>query len=612
MGRWAQAGRCSRALLLGSRLAALAVAITPGGLLLATPASAGVVQRAFSDTDAVPNVSTITGILQAQQNLCRVKAPRKPVAIRRLSTALANADILLARHSSREKVARLLGRPGLERKGNSVAVAGLATGRPGAALVGFLAAHRASPADPLPLLDAAVILSDLGDQQDALALVDTASRLRDRGNDPYGVSVRVLISNARGVIFFRLGRFAAAERQFRNALQGSPGLAPAERNLAAALLCRGRIPQAVTAYAQSVHVDSVNPDDALDLSQGVPGALPKLTIPPTADDGAASSADLGSAAETAANDVQEASSQETQSEQAWNAELGNLERTGVGRLTARREVELDGLWEDWLSHGDLGALYDQVEADYNYMSSNSPSPATDEEIGAAVPHCWGLMEDTHAAWVPKMRSYDADVRAFAAALYLYATGLANNTRSAALAATITANAKGYIFDEYNRELGVLYGMASYEQTRASECHPPNSGTAAGEQGNGALPDAELCPPELSSINISIDLGIFDLAVSCDGVEMSAEDETPLTPYASFEYKFRDGSTSAFVGMKGGYDIADGVNLSSTAGVYMEWDASGNPTDVGVKVTGPSISAEHLGVDVGGWEGQVSLAPILLD
>jgi len=594
------------------------------GLLGAASAHAGSVERAFSDTRSAPTPSAAATFLEGQTSVCRVGRPaRGHLVLPSLPRALAAALRVLSAHSSSAKLAALLTGPTLAHgRGGSVGLAGLAQGQPGVALLGFLAAHRRNPSDPLPLLDAAVMLSSLGHQPEALALVNAAGRLRAPGAQA-GISVKALIENARGVALFRLGRFGEATGQFRSAFALSSRFAQPKSNLAAALLCEGRVQQAVTPYVESTYTDPVQsepptggassggeelpvPGTALDLSQGVPGVLPTLKIPQTAEAGAASEPLFESLKNTDfAQGEQEAG------HGAGVAAMAAFAALQSHTLTGQRDFAIWQLWEHWKEDSPaLGALYAKTHADFSAMEALQQQLGEQDqlaldpcvsEFGSArqscLRQCGATAAGNHAAWLPQEVAYNQDERAFASELYKYATGLASNLTNAQIIAGITQQARGLMIAVYAPELGEIWNFTSWEQGLAGlselDCFSA-PGAAAGDNGMTETPAAIPCPPALSAVKFGLKFGVFNITINCDAVDVAASDGEPISPYVSVKYKFKDGSITALVGAKAGLpldpDSEDKSKLSVKGGVYMTWNSEGKLTDVGVKVSGPGLGS----------------------
>ena len=449
---------------------------------------------------------------------------------------------------------------------------------------------------------------------------------------------------------FRLGRFAQAATLFRAASVGTRRFPQPKRNLAATDLCRGQMAGAVDSYQASVYTDPVVaqpasasangatppvPADAIDLSQGIPGTLPTLTIPATADAGADSDPEIETDATNAYNQAQQAAQAVGPLIAQVSVEQEPLYRTGAGILTIKRVDAILSLWNDWMTNQpDIESLYERVQADYAQMEPNSPSAALGNQVqnirnncsqttmstaafdACLQADCGPALRAGHAAWLQQMQSYDHDVRAYASAIYRYATAVASNLANPTEGAAITTAARALMLVQYQGELDVISTMTSFESHNDDCLSAPAPG--AGDNGNTSTPPASPCPPALSTVKFTIKVAFFKFAVSCENVEVSASDSTPLTPYVSGKYKFTDGSITAFAGFKAGYDLAPDVKLSAKGGMYMTWDSHGNPTDAGIQISGPSFSGPALlpgGADInssdGGSKLQISLAPELL-
>lgn len=597
------------------------------------PARAGSVQHALSDTDAAPTPSSAALTLSA---LKRTTCAKRPTARRphppALRAAIRNATLLLTRRTSARKVAAILG---ARRGGNVLGLAGVSGAKPGIALAGFLSLHALRPRNPLPLLDAAVILSRLGRQPEALALLDAAQRLPG-GAPASGIDTGALIDNARGVALFRLGRLSDAATLFRSASRRSPQLPQPKRNLAAALLCLGRAQEAVKPYIDGT---PPAPGDALDLSQGVAGTLPALKIPVSADSGADSDALLHAAFDRTSDQAAQAFQQATKLIGQLGAEQAPL-LAAHRLLTIRRTDAIIGLSNNWKSNRpDLAALYAKVEADAAHMQSISPGDAVSARIQdihnrcittggttAAIKQCQlaqcgPAVRGAHADWFPQAQAYDADVRAWAAEFYRYKSALASNLKSATAGGVITVAARQMMLVAYQGELLAVSGMAGFDELYRDCLNAADPSQSAGDDGTLAAPDAPACPPALAAVKVSFSIAVptepptvFGFSVSCEDVGIDVSLPTPITPYGSLKYNFANGSTTAFVGVKGGFDLGTDVKASAKGGVYMTWDGSGNPTDCGIRVSSPSITGKWGDVKVGNAQEpkiEVSLADYLL-
>lgn len=181
------------------------------------------------------------------------------------------------------------------------AVGAAATGNPIAALGMYRLALTLEPKKEAPgiLINMAGLANMLGMPSEALALLEEAEDLLD------GTPSAALYAN-RGHALILVRRYAEAEAPLRKALQITPYLMEATRNLAVALALQGKkkqskdlMPSAVWRRSvnekfdyvahgvegdpfsedQPVAIEIMAPRDLLDMERGVPGRLPKLTIP---------------------------------------------------------------------------------------------------------------------------------------------------------------------------------------------------------------------------------------------------------------------------------------------------------------------------------------------
>jgi tetratricopeptide (TPR) repeat protein len=113
------------------------------------------------------------------------------------------------------------------------------------AVATLLVAHELDDDDATPLVNLAAIANSQGLPGAALALLDAASKLQMKDDDsPMGMRERASLLNNRGHALILLGRHAEAEKPLREALQLSPEMSEAARNLAHVLMKQGKREQA--------------------------------------------------------------------------------------------------------------------------------------------------------------------------------------------------------------------------------------------------------------------------------------------------------------------------------------------------------------------------------
>jgi Flp pilus assembly protein TadD len=223
-------------LLIGAT--AIAVVLAP------TAASASDVS-AGSDLLGTPSLSDLTTEVTGQlpwlqKTYCSYSAP-KPKSLS-LKTALADATSYLRKHSSAGARHEFASTSAAKTERGSLTAAAEATAASStlAALDAVLRAHQLDPRDPLPLIDAGPILTDLKLPNEALAALAAAGRLKAPEHEPWGISAKALLANNKGYALLALKKWSAAESALADATQASPDLSEAEINLALADVCQGK------------------------------------------------------------------------------------------------------------------------------------------------------------------------------------------------------------------------------------------------------------------------------------------------------------------------------------------------------------------------------------
>jgi tetratricopeptide (TPR) repeat protein len=533
---------------------------------------------------------------------------------------------------------KLLARKELRKASSAATLAAAAVPKsPAAALVALLAAADRAPKDPLHLTNASVLLTRLGKPYEALELLNAAARLRRPSRPPMGVDFRALLMNNEGFALLALRRYADAERVLKRAIAREPLLAEAKLNLATSHLCRGNYPAAVAAYVQGRRRQSfpnqietaaayVPPDRALDLSQGQEWTLPPLRLPQTPEAGVAGHAALDQAKDRA----------NERSRRAFDAGLEATDdfvsRTASNALTFARAYQIIAYSVEWMKlRPDIKAHYDALtataprykeiytswwEGEYRPRSEQCSASTTTAEQRVACMRAWcpAAITSAHRRWLDNAQESDRAMRALMATLSKYVTGVAANLRDPAAQRMTIATFEQLVFTAY--EVYVL-GTAeawneSLDGTSVKEgCLGPDPGQPSGEDGDAATPAPLACPDALAAIKFNFSIGVIKLAVSCEQVQASVSTPGPVGAFAQVGYTFQSGTTAMFVGAKAGHSMP-GIEGGVKAGIYMNFDSRGEPTDTGLRGTaGAGIPVPgDLGPSVGG-KVDISLAGVFL-
>jgi tetratricopeptide (TPR) repeat protein len=622
-------GRVRKLTLALAAVAVLAAAVPTGASAASLPVSA------FSDTRKVPTRAEALVTVRALRPACP-RGGASSGGTLSLRRALSAADGLLRKGVGKRRLARFRTdrRSKKSRKAQELAVGAVAGHNPAGALAGFLAAHARDRRNPLHLLNASVVLTRLGKPREALALITAAERLRAPRRVPMGIGVRALALNNRGFALIALRRYPAAEAALKRAIRAEPLLAEAKLNLALARLCRGRFSQAVDPYiagqrrsvAGGVEITALQPraGQALDMSLGRPGEPPKLTLPPTPDDGVASAtawkqfetqryAQAEQLSATATNALTEMSGflatrpRLEQSRALEILDLFNERNRQRPEIAAAKQAVLD-------LELPLRNAYFDWQNEYNQIRSGcQASETTSDGIAACIrAQCVPATVAQHNRWLALIRDSEANTRAFARSLHEYASGLASNLSNPVSQRAIMTAAQHEIMALYYGHVVLeISSRTGAEESMKDEC-AASGGEATGETEPSDFPFPPGCPPELQAVKIAFSIDFASFNVSCESVSVQVSLPSTLSPFAQVNYNFAGGSTTVFAGARVGGRLP-GISANARAGVYMSFDSRGEPTDVGlrgqVSAGGPSLPGVG-GPSIGG-KADYSLAGTFL-
>lgn len=577
----------------GHRLSARVVAGVLGGMLgvAGLPATAWAAPQvqdaawdpsrivAFSDTNFGPDASEYAplDLRTLASAYCRGTADRTKV--RSLGAALNVADRLVAADSHGKGLRAFARSKYGHNAGKAVfAAAGeLGRGKPAGALAGFLRAHQLAPRDPVPLIDAAPLLTQAGKGQAALRLLAAASHLPEPKRTPFGVSFAAIAENNTGQALLATHQFARAVTVLNRAVRASSVLRESRELLAAAYMCQhntsaagrfllaGTFRQNPDANNQLVDKRDLNPADVLNTAHGRDLELPTYSYPATAELGSAEAvAGLWGQLESdvLTNEVTPLDAQLTKDQAAyakasthWNA------------LTKARTNQI---------------LYDTNDAaDLVPKVAKLAKKALQAELDIRELELRGIGEagcldpTLHGQWLSDVQAYDTEERDEAKAEYNVETAFASNLRnpiSHRIADGIAE--RNALFNELLL-IGAGQGLVSYDQI----CYGGPEGTAPPgvSSGETSTPATDLCPTSIPHFNIK--LYVATISVSCEAVSLEVAPERVLGPFINVEHNFKKGQNTIYIGAKGDIGIA-----SAHVGAYVTFDNRGNAVDVGGRAT----------------------------
>ena len=608
-----------------ARIASVVVVTVMGSLLSAT-ASANTSLFAISDGVTMSRTQLAAWTAQVRRN-----CPRKatPVKSMRLDAALAHVASQLRRNASAKALlgfARSKDARSAVRAANGI-FAGVAEGKPWAAIAAALRVHQLAPRDAGPLISLAGLVSAQGMPQEALALLDAAKKLKTSGRGPMGISFQAIANNNRGYALLLLGNPTKAQSYLRSAESAAPDLSEARINLDAAQQCalvllpggghgnppviadppftRNNTPGDWTTDDQGNPVAITS--DVYDLSEGTQWSPIDIALPENVQQAVAMY--------TYYSGVQDQLHSQSDADDARAQQLATQVKT-PNLLTAERQAAITKAIGDAQWQPDLRPLFMAVKTQIQTMDqaiasggqldpnkpyndavaqfsqcNNSSDPLTCED--QIIQHvCVPETNQEFTQWLSRMKELnDSDLR-WEHAYWQYATGLAANSADPAFNQLIQLNAESQIMTPVGTTVGQTgfnrYGIATEaeEWTRQighGDCTsppppPPSPETLPSEQ------YARARPPQLNGWKAAVEIDeLFKLSVKCD--EISFEAGTGwLGPFANLTFH-RNGQMTVFTGVQAG---AGGVGVQE--GAFVVVGPAGNVVDGGLRISGSASAS----------------------
>lgn len=578
--------------------------------------AAGTSIIAFSDLHQSPFSGVVQGELSGlRSSYCAGKGDHG----RKLSLA---AGLRIARQLvSADSHGRGLGAFAHSRDGHSekralpAAAGALGAGQPAAALAALLRAHRLAPRDPVPLIDAAPLLSDAGKGRAALALLAAAGRLGSPKTHPFGIGWKAMAANNRGQALLVTHQYRAAEKALNAAVDSAPLLREAEQNLTVAYECAGKTSQATRmlflavrrqrfAAKDFVEKSAENPsgqlDQApgLDTSRGTKLTLPTFKYPRTTTEGRRQH----DAYQRIQNDLVQNQIPAMQKQGTSDSIRLYKELEKGPPITLRRTEDIlasqgDAAWVPRLAK--LNRRASELQGDMTALSARAYGQ------GGCLNH--GL----HGQWLSDMKAYDTAMRKYAAGEYKYETAIAANLKNPLAHHVALENAQTSAL--FNLEFidSAALGLTDYDQI----CGPGNaSGTENPESGDLQTPASAACPSGIRGPGLTINLLVWAFSVDCEQVKFRLTiGEGWLNGFVSISHNFRTGSSTIFAGPQVGVQLDTGPfqgGATARGGAYLTVGSDGSIQDIGLRAessaglkvsdtAGASISGPSLSIGIAG-------------
>jgi len=588
-------------------VAALAFAAGPAGA--GSVDAAGTTIVAFVDTHQ-PSSATVSPFVLTmyRQRYCAGKGdPGGPLSLER-SLAVARA---LVAANSRGRGLRAFSRSREGRKESTAiaaAAGALGAGEPAAALAALLRAHELAPRDPVPLINAAPLLSQAGKGRAALGLLDAAKRLKAPKTNPFGIPWSALMMANRGQALIVTRQYAQAEKALAAALKAAPLLREAKQNMGVAYACQGDDEHAkryliaavrrqtfrgdylITTPPPPPGEEKLNPVEVLDTSQGQTLTLKTLDYPNTWQEGKTQWPKWQAMQNDIVAQVTALTQKLTSDQMALNGYLQT-----VNPLTRQRTQEIIDAALSAAGAPDIQLLQEEAGKYGSQISSL-------QTRGYGDAGC--LDKSLHAEWLLAAENYDRAERAYAAAVYKRTTGLAANLANPLPRAVVMDEARLYALTN----LGLMVGQGQLLSHYDDLCHLDEEGAPSPEPASGQdqTPDSQPCPKGITGPDFELELLAFSFLVHCEEVTLRASTPSWLSPFIAVTRNFGNGSCTIFAGGQVGKKISWGPlagGATARGGVYVTFGADGSVQDAGLRSTtslGASVGVSGApGVGAGG-------------
>lgn len=571
-----------------------ALALAPSALAASGGARRDAI-TAFSDSHVVvPPSGLQAGLTAASAMLCLQPAP--PAHALSLPAAVSSAERLLAARHGARALRAVAHAPGLRRERPAIAAAAgaLATGHRDAALAALLRAHRLSPRDAVPLVDAAPLLADEGAPSEALAFLAAAARLRTPAPAPFGLPWKAVIANNRGYALAALHRWGPAEAAYRQALRSAPLLTEADQNLAAALTCQHRTRAAATFLAagarrqrfpdaQVVRETPGGPTriaspEVLDTSHGQSLTQPVLGYPASLEAGEQTWRDWLAVERELGTQMADAEQRSSAARQALSAQEATMNAATRQRTEDILAAVVGASFDPDIRPDRERALTLQQQISDTLTPTGGQVGCLDG--GASLP-----------TLLSQVRAYDAAQTRFAGELYRRQTALAANLGGAAAHTAALAQAHADAAQNVELLAEQAVALSAYEHGCWEKLHPATSEPAAPADRSGSTqtPDSPPCRGAVGrgSVSLSLDKQ-FSVSVSCEKVTVTGK-ATPgwLTVFGTVSHNVFSGDSTVFIGPEAHVPIPGpwGSKISPRArdGLYLTVGADGTVKDFGFRV-----------------------------
>jgi hypothetical protein len=495
------------------------------------------------------------------------------------------------------------------------AVSAATQGSPVAALAALLRAHKLAPNDPVPLVDTAALLAQMGKPNEALGVLRGVSVKRLPSHAPFTVPWSAVMAAARGAAQLGLGHYDAAIAAYTKARRGSKLLPEADQGRAAAYACKDDDQHAMvfltagTTRQQFPDGDFVGGDpgtggrqvtgpEVLDTHHGKTLTLPTLVIPKSVAEGASLDRPYYDYELDLGNQMTAAYNAREQARQRFDAFLTAPTTTPA---TARRAKDIALAVSLAFQDASIQSLQDKTAADDHAIDKVMTDSAGCLDKGASQTL---FRQDTV--------TYDTDRRNEAAALYRLETALAANMKTPAAHDFAMATAR---MDALAQLAALVAGDRRIDEYDHN-CHESTTSETP-VSGDLKRPASASCPSGIEGMSIKLKLFGITVSVNCEVVSASVSTKGWIGAFVSGSYDFGKRQLTIFGGpqvsvstpdspMKFGGSVKDGIYVTIgdqgivDVGARYEHSVTSSVGPVSSKLAGDKMDFSFVGAFTGAY------------
>jgi hypothetical protein len=567
---------------------------------------------AFSDALPLPPVSELEPELVALQVAYCSTIGLPPPATLTFSQARQNAQTYLEQLVGAATFAQLQAELANRSPGEiaTFVMAAMAAGETDGALAALLIAVDRFPTDPLPLVNAAGLLSSSGLPNEALAFLDAAAATGNPYGSPMGVDGEQMALNNRAHAHLMLGQWAEAEAILQGVVVAEPQLAEARTNLSRALLCQNqhagaalwyRLGERRTRWDELIEEPEIQEqmipiEQLYDLSAGKIYHAPIIPKPDKPEQAGAF------------RSIYEA----MHAEEFGRMMARQAEYPGLADMYNNRQLpyleqsRLDSIYFAWgfvIYQPDMVAMQQSIdELSYElFLIEDDHTHELNELYGSGLvgeplyQACRSLLTTQFAQRMTKYYQLEAATLDYMVALYAGTTGVMANAHDPVLHDLLMNVTEGTMDSWY---YGLVYGMSGWNtlvDIRWSACMGGNE--ARDDTGDSlALPAPDQCPDFVRGIKVGASFSDFvTVSITCEIIDVEISGSQGISPFVQYTHDLRNNEVTAFFGAKAKVNIGPFLELNAKEGLYVRANQNGLK-DVGMKVaSGGAIYAGNTGI-----------------